>query len=162
MCPEEAWSGFKPSLAYFKVFGSIAYVHIPDCKRVKLDDKSKKCVFLGVSEESKAYRLYDPVSNKIIVSRDVVFDEEASWDWEKSHKESVLINLDWGEKYESGEGLSEEETMNFAMFAENDPIFFEAAQKNEKWRLTMDAEIEAIEKNDTWEMTDLPHGAKKV
>nr|GEU61970.1 hypothetical protein [Tanacetum cinerariifolium] len=26
----------------------------------------------------------------------------------------------------------------------------------------MDAEIEAIEKNDTWEMTDLPYGAKKV
>ncbi|GKD70833.1 hypothetical protein Tco_1324923, partial [Tanacetum coccineum] len=49
------------------------------------------------SEESKAYRLYDLVSKRIIVSRDVVFDEEASWDWEKSHKESVLMNLDWGE-----------------------------------------------------------------
>ncbi|GJU26156.1 retrovirus-related pol polyprotein from transposon TNT 1-94 [Tanacetum coccineum] len=97
ICPEEAWSGFKPSVAYFKVFGSIAYVHIPDCKRIKLDDKSKKCVFIGVSEESKAYRLYDLVSKRIIVSRDVVFDEEASWDWEKSHKESVLMNLDWGE-----------------------------------------------------------------
>ncbi|GJS93537.1 retrovirus-related pol polyprotein from transposon TNT 1-94 [Tanacetum coccineum] len=89
ICPEEAWSGFKPSVAYFKVFGSIAYVHIPDCKRIKLDDKSKKCVFIGVSEESKAYRLYDPVSKRIIVRRDVVFDEEASWDWEKSHKGSV-------------------------------------------------------------------------
>ncbi|GJZ72059.1 integrase, catalytic region, zinc finger, CCHC-type containing protein [Tanacetum coccineum] len=33
----------------------------------------------------------------IIISRDVVFDEEASWDWEMSHKESVLMNLDWGE-----------------------------------------------------------------
>ncbi|GJR46733.1 retrovirus-related pol polyprotein from transposon TNT 1-94 [Tanacetum coccineum] len=98
ICPEEAWSGFKPSVAYFKVFGSIAYVHIPDCKRIKLDDKSKKCVFIGVSEESKAYRLYDLVSKRIIVSRDVVFDKEASWDWEKSHKESVLMNLAWGEK----------------------------------------------------------------
>ncbi|GJW31679.1 retrovirus-related pol polyprotein from transposon TNT 1-94 [Tanacetum coccineum] len=97
ICPEEAWSGFKPSVAYFKVFGSIAYVHIPDCKRIKLDDKSKKCVFIGVSEESKAYRLYDLVSKRIIVSRDVVFDKEASWDWEKSHKESVLMNLAWGE-----------------------------------------------------------------
>nr|GFC78773.1 hypothetical protein [Tanacetum cinerariifolium] len=66
-------------------------------KELSLMTRAKKCVFLGVSEESKAYRLYDPVSNKIIVSRDVVFDEEASWDWEKSHKESVLINLDWGE-----------------------------------------------------------------
>ncbi|GJU72671.1 putative E3 ubiquitin-protein ligase XBAT35 isoform X1 [Tanacetum coccineum] len=69
ICPEEAWSGFKPSVAYFKVFGSIAYVHIPDCKRIKLDDKSKKCVFIGVSEESKAYRLYDLVSKNFIVSR---------------------------------------------------------------------------------------------
>ncbi|GKF64417.1 retrovirus-related pol polyprotein from transposon TNT 1-94, partial [Tanacetum coccineum] len=97
ICPKEAWSGFKPSVAYFKVFRSIAYVHIPDCKRIKLDDKSKICVFIGVSEESKAYWLYDLVSKRIIVSRDVVFEEEASWDWEKSHKESVLMNLDWGE-----------------------------------------------------------------
>lgn len=49
--------------------------------------------------------------------------------------------------YASGEGLSEEEAMNFVMFAENDPVSFEAAQKNEKWKLTMDMEIEATEKN---------------
>nr|GEY71933.1 putative copia-type polyprotein [Tanacetum cinerariifolium] len=206
MCPEEAWSGFKPSVAYFKVFGSIAYVHIPDFKRVKLDDKSKKCVFLGVSKESKAYRLYDPVSIKIIVSRDVVFDEEASWDWEKSHKESVLMNLDWGESetlpdattlpgtsngagidatsehnepgltnVEEGEINTSCEDHSSSSSKEiplvNDPQRRRNHQhgcksikvaKNEKWRLAMDAEIEAIEKNDTWEMTDLPHGEKRL
>ena len=30
---------------------------------------------------SKAWRLYDPVSKKIIVNKDVVFEEEESWDW---------------------------------------------------------------------------------
>ena len=44
--------------------------------RKKLDAKRKKCIFLGYSEESKAYRLYDPKAKKILTSRDVVFDEE--------------------------------------------------------------------------------------
>ena len=41
-----------------------------------MDAKSRKCIFLGYSEESKAYRLYDPETRKILTSRDVVFDEE--------------------------------------------------------------------------------------
>ncbi|KAL4386156.1 hypothetical protein GQ457_09G030990 [Hibiscus cannabinus] len=94
-CPEEAWSGFTPSVTHFKVFGCVAHVHIPDCKRAKLDDKSRKCIFLGVSEESKAYRMYDPLSQKIIVSRDVVFEEDKSWEWDQSHKEDILVDLAW-------------------------------------------------------------------
>lgn len=53
---EEAWSGVKPFVDYFRVFGCIAHVHTPNQLRVKLDDKSKKCVLLGVSDESKAYK----------------------------------------------------------------------------------------------------------
>jgi len=53
--PEEAWSGVKPSVEHFRVFGCIAHVHVPDSNRTKLDDKSLSCVVLGVSEESKAY-----------------------------------------------------------------------------------------------------------
>ena len=63
---------------YFRIFGCVALVHVPDQRRSKLDDKSRKCVFLRVSDESKAWRLYDPVSKKIIVNKDVVFEEEES------------------------------------------------------------------------------------
>jgi len=66
--PKEAWSGIKPSVDHFRIFGCVSHVHIPNNKRVKLDAKSFKCILLGVSEESKAYRLFDPISNKIIVS----------------------------------------------------------------------------------------------
>ena len=62
---EEAWSGDKPSVEYFRIFGCISHVHISDKRRTKLDDKSLQCVLLGVSDESKAYRLYDPISQKI-------------------------------------------------------------------------------------------------
>lgn len=97
--PQEAWSGFKPSVEYFRVFGCVSHVHVPDCKRAKLDDKSVRCVFLGVSEESKAYRQYDPISQKIIVRRDVVFEEGNNWDWDKNHKEVILADLNWDDNY---------------------------------------------------------------
>ena len=90
---EEAWSGFKPSVDHFRVFGCISHVHFPDCKRTKLDDKSVNCVLLRISEESNAYRLYDPISQKIMVSRDVVFDEDNSWNWDKGHENVVLTAL---------------------------------------------------------------------
>lgn len=80
MTPEEAWSEKKPTVDHFRIFGCIAYSHIPDQKRKKLDDKGMKCIFLGVSEESKAYRLFNPITKKIIISRDVLFDEETSWE----------------------------------------------------------------------------------
>jgi hypothetical protein len=62
--PEEACSGFKPSVSHFRIFGYISHVHVPDSKRVKLDAKSLKCILLEVSEESKAYKLFDPISKK--------------------------------------------------------------------------------------------------
>ena len=35
-------------------------------------------VFLGYMEGTKAYCLYDPRGDKVVVSRDVVFDEKAA------------------------------------------------------------------------------------
>ncbi|KAK4395704.1 Retrovirus-related Pol polyprotein from transposon TNT 1-94 [Sesamum angolense] len=70
------------------------YVHIPDNSRTKLDEKSLKCVLLGISKESKAYRLYDPISRRIIVSRDVVFKESEEWEWDKQHESAILCELE--------------------------------------------------------------------
>ncbi|KAL0540755.1 hypothetical protein IC582_020769 [Cucumis melo] len=79
--PQQAWAGRKPSIDHLRVFGCMAYAHIPDQKRSKLDDKSEKYVFVGYDASSKGYKLYNPVTKKTIVSRDVVFDEETSWNW---------------------------------------------------------------------------------
>jgi len=46
--PKEAWSGIKPSVSHFRVFECISHVHVPDNRRVKLDNKSHKCTFFGV------------------------------------------------------------------------------------------------------------------
>ena len=63
-------------MSYFKVFGCIAYVHIPDELSTKLVPKAKKCIFHW---EQKGYRCYNHVTREIKVSRDVVFDELSSW-----------------------------------------------------------------------------------
>jgi hypothetical protein len=49
--PEEKFTGKKPDVSHFRVFGSIAYVHVLDKKRSKLDPKAKKCIFIGYSSE---------------------------------------------------------------------------------------------------------------
>lgn len=68
----------------------MAYAHVPNAKRSKLDDKWVKYVLLGVSEESKAYRLFNPLTHKVIISRDVMFDEDNYSNWSSIRNESVL------------------------------------------------------------------------
>lgn len=73
--PEERWTNEKQNLSHIKVFGCKAMVHVPKEKRRKLDAKSNECILMGYSTESKAYRLFDPKTHKIVVSRDVIFVE---------------------------------------------------------------------------------------
>ena len=71
--------------------------HIPDQKRRKLDDKGEKCIFLGVSEQSKAYKLYNPITKKIVISRDVIFDEGQFWICDKdSVQQHIQVDFDGG------------------------------------------------------------------
>jgi hypothetical protein len=44
-------------------------------RRKYLQPKSEKCIFVGYSEDVNGYRLLQPHSNKIIIIRDVKFDE---------------------------------------------------------------------------------------
>lgn len=45
-----------------------------------LDDRSDKCIIIGNNEESKAYRLYNPITNKYNISRYVELKEEEALD----------------------------------------------------------------------------------
>jgi hypothetical protein len=78
MTPEEKFIGKKLDVSHLGVFGCIAYVHVPDEKRSKLDPEAEKCIFIGYSLEQKGYRCFNPSIRKLQVSRDVVFDEMVS------------------------------------------------------------------------------------
>ncbi|KAK3019023.1 hypothetical protein RJ639_003631 [Escallonia herrerae] len=73
--PKEEWSGKPLNYSFLKVFGCIAYAHIDKEEMKKLDSKSPKCVLIGYGGDEYGYRLWDCKHNKIIRSRDVIFDE---------------------------------------------------------------------------------------
>jgi hypothetical protein len=79
MTPEEKFTSKKLDVSHLVMFGCIAYVHVPNEKRSKLDPKVEKCIFIGYSLEQKGYRCFNPSTRKLQVSRNVVFDEMVSW-----------------------------------------------------------------------------------
>lgn len=60
---------------FLKIFGCEAYAHIDKETRKKLDPKSLKCYFIGYGVDGLGYKLWDNVGQKVIRSRDVVFNE---------------------------------------------------------------------------------------
>ena len=73
--PYEAWYGRKPNIGHLRVFGCVAYAHIPDVARQKLDKKAERFRFIGYSIASKGYRLIDDKTKRVVIRRDVVFNE---------------------------------------------------------------------------------------
>ncbi|KAL0392758.1 UNVERIFIED_CONTAM: Retrovirus-related Pol polyprotein from transposon TNT 1-94 [Sesamum radiatum] len=96
---------------HLRVFGSICYVHIPTEKRHKLEEKTEKGIFLGYSTQSKGYRIYNLKTKKLIISRDVEFDEDAMWNWdeEKVERQSVMIPKETPPQQQQEEGTDQAE-----------------------------------------------------
>lgn len=90
--PFEIWHGRKPTLDHIRLFGSEAYVLTPKGKHTKLDPKRKKLILVGYDKDSTNYRLFDPVTKKITISRNVIFNETA--EVKLPRKNTVLIQLD--------------------------------------------------------------------
>ena len=77
------------------MFGWIAFAHVPDAQRRKLDKKSEKLCFVGYSKESKGYRLLDEKTSKVIIRRDVRFNEtDFGYTEAVKSKETVEIDID--------------------------------------------------------------------
>ena len=75
--PFEVFYGKKPSVSHYRTFGCDCYAFISKEKRTKWAPKSCKCYFLGYSSQTKGYRLFEPKTGKVIVSRDVKFNENS-------------------------------------------------------------------------------------
>ena len=217
--PYEMLRSKKPNISHLKVFGCIGYAKIEGAQLKKLDDRSLMLVHLGTEPGSKAYRLYNPNTRRVIVSRDVVFDEEKSWNWSKEDKqetESFVIsegrfetndedntlskaieNVKETEEAPDPTGsvskqstsetedqpqylrrserqthqpkyledyvlLAEELAEDVLLYLNNEPRNFEEAKNSKEWTRACEDEIESIEKNRTWELVELPFGAKAI
>jgi hypothetical protein len=63
-------------MSHLRTFGCDAYVHILKEKRSKLDMKSQKYILMGYGDNVKVYRLYNPFSRTVIISKNVIFHEK--------------------------------------------------------------------------------------
>ncbi len=62
---------FLPNFKHLRIFGYIVYVHVGKKQEGKMGSKSIRCIYTGYDEASKAYRCYNPKTQKVIISEDV-------------------------------------------------------------------------------------------
>ena len=65
----------KPNLQRLRILGCTAYVHVPAEKRIKLDSHTMKGQHIGYGGTNQ-WKVWIPDRNEVVISRDVVFDEE--------------------------------------------------------------------------------------
>lgn len=220
--PYEIWKGEKPNISHIRVFGCVAHMKVPKVNVSKLDDRSMKVINLGREPGSKAYRLYEPDSGRLFVSRDVMFDEMKSWPWNQPgedyelHSRSFSVPDEYGVDTHEDASQNEEESLEnqdgdsnsggetvrtppasptlnpdnyddscepkcfrrlsdvyrcteevemedeLLLMGIDEPENFKQAEKGREWKHAMNREIESIEKNGTWYLTELPEGHKVI
>ena len=75
--PQRVWTGKGVSHRHLRVFGCLAYMHVGNDQRRKLDLKTRPYIFFGYDDEEFGYRLWDPENQKLIRSSDAVFNEDS-------------------------------------------------------------------------------------
>lgn len=71
-----------------------------------------------MSEESKSYKLYEPNVGKVIISKDVSFEEANSWNWSKKDQENIIDSQGQMEE-ESEVELQEDADVTFVKVVED-------------------------------------------
>jgi hypothetical protein len=72
--PIEVWFGSPADYSQLRVFGCIGYAHVDNGK---LEPRDVKCIFLGSQSGVKGYKLWNPQTQKVVISRNVIFKESA-------------------------------------------------------------------------------------
>ncbi|SGY56044.1 BQ5605_C006g04104 [Microbotryum silenes-dioicae] len=73
--PVTCWHGVAPDISSLRAFGCRAWHCLPSVKCTDLDPKAVPLIFVGLDDHAKAYRLFDPVTRKIILSCNIAFCE---------------------------------------------------------------------------------------
>ena len=140
-----------------------------------------------------------------MVNRNVVFNEDASWNFNSGNESSniqllpsdVIVDQEYGaDQFLAGPSTtssivpaisptleepsaeptplrrSTRDRKPNPRYADNiscifaflvsDPIFFEDAETEDKWCKAMEEELLAIQKNQTWDLVNLPEGKKVI
>ncbi|GJT41375.1 retrovirus-related pol polyprotein from transposon TNT 1-94 [Tanacetum coccineum] len=163
--PYELLRGRKPTLDYFRVFGSKCFILNTKDYLTKFDPKSYEGVFLGYSQNSKAYIILNKHTRKVEESLNVTFDEtpppsktsplvDDDLDEEEAIKVTEKKNLEndiVDETLEVDEIINIKESRNHPL--ENN---VNEALGDESWIVAMQEELNQFVANDVWELVPQP------
>ena len=77
--PFELWFKTKPIVSHYRTFGTLAYIFIDKSLRTKFQNKGTQVIFVGYSATSKGWRFWNPITDRISESSDVIFDEATGY-----------------------------------------------------------------------------------
>lgn len=226
--PYETLYGDPPDYEDFKAFGCLAFCASTSTKGDKFQNRGVPCVFIGYPPSNKGYRLLTLADNSIIISRDVLFQEQifpyndamstagymspvpislpsspsVAWDYDmfvpasddnashtstadsadNSHtshtspavtRQSTRVRTqptwmaDYAANFTTTNVIDQCVTPQFSCFlttltAVADPTSFKQAVKHQHWIDAMNCELDALERNGTWEITTLPPGKQAI
>lgn len=103
--PVRIWYDKKPNISNMRVYGSMAYAHVPKEMRKKFDSEAEECIMVGYS--TTGYRLWNIERQKVIVARDVVFKEDKFY--YKNNAASIKSRNEYETNEKEEESESEEE-----------------------------------------------------
>lgn len=184
--PAELWYGRKINLSHLRIFGCLAYKHVPQQKRSKLDSKSEECIMIGYAP--CGYRLLNLKNNDVVIGRDVIFNELLTFREfsKKNERPSVSNDPEDIQVIENGEEEShqnlirsarnrrlpekfkdfviEEENsghwvMNVQNIIHDVPENYQQAMNSperKEWIKAIEREMEFLKKNDTWHLVECP------
>ena len=77
--PYELWFHRKPSVSHYRTFGTLAYILVDKSLRTKFQPKGTSVIFVGYSDTSKGWRFWNPRTDTVTESSDVLFDENTGY-----------------------------------------------------------------------------------
>ncbi|RDX74045.1 hypothetical protein CR513_46254, partial [Mucuna pruriens] len=130
-----------------------------DQLKKKLNDKGKRCLFIRYNTNLKVYKLYNLEIKKVIINQDMTFDEKDIRLVLKIHKKED-VDPTPNEPESSNRPLKHRQLQlqDYVVRIDNDP----SNKKIINFRKVLDNEIHAIEKNEMWELTNLPTDKRAI